>query len=365
MKTASADHLPALTGIRFLLALWVILHHLTGPGMRMEATAQTWPHPLYAFIRGGYLAVATFFVLSGFVLARNYEWNGWHADRLRCYAVARLARIYPVYVLSFALVMPFVIADRTPGKSGLIANYGLLLQGWTGHLPVGWNTPAWSLSCEVFFYILFPLAVLLLRRVHPAALVVAACLLTRVFLAFGIRDEWKPLIHFSDFMMGIAAASVFARLAATARRARGSWFYWTGAALLATLIAWPGLLPAGLDLNSVLRPLNAMLLVGLALGGGLLARTLSSPVAVFLGKSSYAMYILHVPVLWWMRRWSPDFPPVAYVALVVSFSGAVYLFLEEPANRYIRRRWGTRALSPGPSTEREPAGLPNVLQRAL
>jgi len=336
MKASRGDHLPALTGLRFLLALWVMLHHLTGPEMRLEATAETWPHPVYALIRGGYLAVATFFVLSGFVLARNYGWGEWHAARLRRYAVARFARVYPVYALSFLLVAPFVIADRAPGKPGLIANYGLLLQGWTGHLPVGWNTPAWSLSCEVFFYISFPLAVVALRRVRPLYLAAAACLLTRVFFAVGIRDEWKPLVHFADFVMGIAAASVYERLARAEHRPAGFWLYIPAAALGGALIAWPGMLPGSVDLNSALRPLNATLLVGFALGTGTVARALSSRLAVFLGKSSYAMYILHVPVLWWVRYWRPDLSPAIYIAMVILISAVVYRFFEEPANRYIR-----------------------------
>jgi len=332
----TGNHLPSLTGLRFLLALWVMLHHLTGTGMRLDAVARTWPHPIYALIRGGYLAVATFFVLSGFVLARNYGGKLWHAGRLRRYAVARFARVYPVYALSFALVAPFVIADRTPGKPGFIANYGLLLQGWTGRLPVGWNTPAWSLSCEVFFYVSFPLTVVLLRRIHPAVLAVVACLFTRVLFVLGVRDEWKPLVHFADFAMGIAAAAVYDRLSDSERRPSGYWLYLPACAAGAALIAWPGLLPARIDLNSALRPLNGMLLVGFALGSGLLARVLASRPAVFLGKSSYAMYILHVPVLWWVRRWSPDIAPAVYVALVILISAAVYRFFEEPANRYLR-----------------------------
>lgn len=336
MKAGRGDHLPALTGLRFLLALWVMLHHLTGPGMRLEATAETWPHPVYALIRGGYLAVATFFVLSGFVLARNYGWGEWHAARLRRYAVARFARVYPVYALSFVLVAPFVIADRAPGKPGLIANYGLLLQGWTGHLPVGWNTPAWSLSCEVFFYISFPLAVVALRRVPPFYLAAAACLLTRVLFAAGIRDEWKPLVHFADFVMGIAVASVYERLTRAEHRPAGFWLYIPAGALGGALIAWPGMLPGSVDLNSALRPLNATLLVGFALGTGAVARALSSRLAVFLGKSSYAMYILHVPVLWWVRYWRQDLSPAIYIAMVILISAVVYRFFEEPANRYIR-----------------------------
>jgi peptidoglycan/LPS O-acetylase OafA/YrhL len=336
MKAGSGEHLPALTGLRFILAFWVILHHLTGPGTRLDAIAQGWPHPIYALIRGGYLAVATFFVLSGFVLARNYRSGEWHSGRLRRYAVARFARIYPVYALSLAVVAPFVIADRAPGKPGLIADYGLLLQGWTGHLPVGWNTPAWSLSCEVFFYISFPLAVVALRRVHPAVAAVVACLLTPVLFAMGVPDAWKPLVHFSDFLMGIAAAAIYDRVAKAARRPPGYWFYLPGAAACVVLIAWPELLPGAIDLNSAVRPLNAMLLVGFALGSGAAARILSSAPAVFLGKASYAMYILHVPVLWWVRRWFPELSAPACLAVIILISAAVHRYFEEPANRYIR-----------------------------
>ena len=336
MKSPSREHLPALTGLRFLLALWVILDHLTGPGTRLDPAAQSLPHPVYALIRGGYLAVATFFVLSGFVLARSYGSSPWRPDRLRRYAVARFARIYPVYALSLALVAPFVMASRAPGKPGLIADYGLLLQGWTGHLPVGWNTPAWSLSCEVFFYICFPLAVGLLRRLHPAVLAVAACLLSRILFAAGVHDEWKPLVHFADFVMGIAAAGVYERLTNSRVKLPGYWLYVPGSLFGAALIAWPGLLPGSVDLNSALRPLNALLLVGFALGSGGAARALSSRLVVFLGKSSYAMYILHVPLLWWARRWFPDLSAGAYVAGVILVSAAVYRFFEEPANRYIR-----------------------------
>ena len=319
------EHFPALTGLRFLLALWVVLHHLMGTGLE----PQFLPHPVYTLIRGGYLAVATFFVLSGFVLARSYGSGEWNASRLGRYAAARFARIYPVYALSLGLIAPFVIADRTPGKPGFVAAYGLLLQGWTGHLPVGWNTPAWSLSCEIFFYVCFPLTVLAMRRVSPLAMAAAACLLTRALFVLGVHDEWKPLVHFADFLMGIAAAALYDRVR---DRLAGYWLYVPGGALGAALIAWPQLLPAAIDLNTALRPLNAMLLVGLALG----ARALSSPLAVYLGKSSYAMYILHVPVLWWIGRWSPQMPAGIYVALVILISAVVYRYFEEPANRYLR-----------------------------
>src|SRR5579883_2570923 len=74
-----AAHLPALTGLRFFLALWVIVNHLVGKGNIYEPIAASLPGPLQAIIRGGYQAVPTFFVLSGFVLARTYASTSWNA----------------------------------------------------------------------------------------------------------------------------------------------------------------------------------------------------------------------------------------------------------------------------------------------
>jgi peptidoglycan/LPS O-acetylase OafA/YrhL len=336
LKARSTQHLPALTGLRFFLALWVMLHHLTGRGQMLEAAALALPGPVYQLIRAGYMAVTTFFVLSGFVLARSYAETRWDARGLLRYAVGRVARVYPVYLLSLLVVAPFIIVDRTPGKGPLLAAHGLLIQGWLGSLPVNWNTPAWSLSCEMFFYLVFPLAavgILRMRWQGAAAVAAATCVLTRVMLACGVPDPVKPLIHLSDFLMGVAAARIFA----AAQGRAGTWIYLPAFAASAALLARPQLLPPGVDLNSALRPLNAALLIGLALGSGVLARLLSARAIVYLGKSSYAMYILHVPILWWFLRWHGT-SPALYIALVIAFSAAVYGLFEEPANRWLRGR---------------------------
>ena len=339
MKTLSA-HLPALTGLRFFLALWVILHHLTGPGQELERTARLLPAPLFTLVRGGYMAVTTFFVLSGFVLTRSYAASVWSGGSLWRYGCSRFARVYPVYLLSLAIVSPFIFADRTPGKAAYATAHGLLVQAWLGPVPVNWNTPAWSLSCEMFFYLMFPVLAWLLvpraswRVVGTAAAV--ACCLTRVLWAAGVSDDIKPLIHLSDFLMGIAAACAFDLLQRGSRAPAGAWLYVPGVALAAALIAYANWLPQPIDLNSALRPVNAILLIGFALGGGMGARFLSSPVLVYLGKASYAMYILHIPILWWYLRWSHSFSPGLYVALVIAISALVYGWFEEPANRYLR-----------------------------
>jgi peptidoglycan/LPS O-acetylase OafA/YrhL len=117
----------------------------------------------------------------------------------------------------------------------------------------------------------------------------------------------------------------------------------------AGMLAYPEVLPKWLDMNSALRPANGLLLIGLALGGGWLARALGTPLIVYLGKSSYAMYILHVPILWWCLRRSMDFPPLAYIAIVIAISAAVYGGFEEPVNRKLRSYLRDRVRRPAPA----------------
>jgi peptidoglycan/LPS O-acetylase OafA/YrhL len=316
--------------------------------MMLEPWARTLPSTLYLLIREGYLAVGMFFVLSGFVLSRSYGQTLWDISRFRRYGWARIARVYPVYLLSILILAPFIAGSTAPGKRWLIANYFLLLQGWTGKLPVHWNTPAWSLSCEIFFYLCFPLLAVVLNRAGRLIAVLAAtvvCFLPALLWFAGVPDSCKPLIHLADFAIGILAYRLY-DLAGTRLEGRGYWLYGPGMLLAGALLVHPFYVPGVLDLNGLLRPLVAMSFIGLAFDGGWPARAFSSRLAVYLGKSSYAIYILHIPLLWTFNRWWPFWFPgmhqttsaVCYLAAVIAVSALVYSYVEEPANIYLRNR---------------------------
>jgi peptidoglycan/LPS O-acetylase OafA/YrhL len=246
----------------------------------------------------------------------------------------------------------------------LLGDYVFLLQGWKPNPQVGWNTPAWSLSCEFFFYLCFPLAFALLRnaRWRGISIAVAVCIATPVLLAHaGLPWYVKPVYHLPDFVAGIAAARIPALL--EDRAPSGAWLYWPAIVTGGWLILHPrGFFGIG-DLNTALRPLNVLLLAGFALGGGPLARLLSTPLAEYLGKASYAMYIVHIPILWWWGRGVVHGPlnitgvpaAILYLATVIAASVLAFEFVETPANRWIRTRIAPQRKARALSYELAPA----------
>ena len=170
--------LPALTGVRFFAAFYVVLSHsLPWVAMRFRI-----PWPAKIFLSNGYLAVAMFFLLSGFILAYTYdEQIAGSRNRARFWE-ARFARIYPVYLLSLVLAFWFERGLHIKTQIAVLT----MTQAWNPLSPetVGaWNYPAWTLSVEAFFYLVFPFVLPVISRRSIVALrwIGIACLVVTVF----------------------------------------------------------------------------------------------------------------------------------------------------------------------------------------
>lgn len=145
---ANPSSIEALTSIRFFAALCVLLYHSGGPAISsLSAT----PEAVKNFFANGYLGVTFFFVLSGFILTHVYFGKLHNGRAVQQYALARFARIYPVYLLALLLATPFAPAD----DFWRIAPQFFLLQLWFPpefHFwPANWNMQSWTLSAELFF----------------------------------------------------------------------------------------------------------------------------------------------------------------------------------------------------------------------
>lgn len=358
------ETLHALTSLRFVAALLVFSWHCV-PTRALSAT--------FSF---GYVGVAFFFLLSGFIL--TYTYHGAFGERLRpeairAFYVARVARVYPLHLATMPLMLAcLVYLGTNPLWSGVapqtrlqeVVAQAVLVQSW---IPVraiyfGANGPAWSISCEAFFYVLFPFAAFALLRAFraatPRAVLLAAggvWLVLSALLApqHAVFDDWRwyvfPPARLVDFLVGMMLAIAFLRWNSTERgRLRATCDEAIALAVVGLLVYVSPLVPLSLRFSAWVMPGSAAIIFLFARRQGAFSRLLSHPVLVRLGEVSFAFYLSHLATLALLSRfvgWSaPYFMPLALAStLAVSF--VLFHGVEQPLRKRVRTLFAQRSPS--------------------
>ncbi len=357
---ASRSRLPALTGLRAFAACNIVFFHFSNP---------QWFGPFAPIVDNGYTAVSFFLLLSGFILSYNYSARAQRGELVHWrFWVARLSRLYPIY--AFALLISLGMlhdewAARSHGRffAGLVLT-PLLLQGWSPTLSTFWNTPAWTMSTEAFFYLVFPFAVRWRRpQTTPGTLLLLALFwalgLTLPLLymhfhpdgdlhpgryteGFWIRAlKFSPPPHLPSFLFGMTLADLDARLSRSGRLRFALGLI--GVAGVYTVLCFGDRLPYVLLHDGLLMPLFGCGILGLA-GENPIARFFGFAPFVALGQASYCLYILHFN-LWTLihqsgllqRSGLARFDPWVSYALLAAGAGAALMLIERPAQRRIRK----------------------------
>jgi peptidoglycan/LPS O-acetylase OafA/YrhL len=359
----SKPSLDALTGLRFLAAMGVVFYHFSLPILKGRSAI------LLNLAGAGYIAVDLFYLLSGFILTYSYlSPEGTLLGSRRNFYISRFARIYPAYFLAFVLAAPSDIATSLQvnhlataiAKLAVSAGSVLTLQqAWTPWTAWDWNYPAWSVSVEVFFYLLFPWLAVRLARLKQTSLLPVAGLfwllaLLAPFLLWTIKGttgqpsrgdnlqmavQFTPILRLPEFAIGIllGRAYVLGRF----RRLNGNLLATIASFSIFAVLAFCPNLPNPLLANGLLAPLFALLIVGLAQGRGPIAWFLAQPFMVTLGEASYGVYILQIPLALLILR-PPPYHSVKmlclYCVLLVLSSLISWRFVESPLRKKIRHR---------------------------
>lgn len=377
MHETPKPSLPVLTGARFFAALFVMAFHFGA-----LSTPPPWLAPILPHGRAG---VSFFFVLSGFVLAYQYLDTfvaGLHGPALARFFRARFARVYPMHGAVLLFVTPIVlwILARDPARlTGTPIGDGTLAASWLANLLLVqiyvprtafeqlWNGPAWSVGCEVFFYVTFPFfaRVVLARLRSRSALVglMVACHVVSVALFVAVaraiegRHLRQPLVALDycayrvpflrvwEFWSGAALGAIFVRWrpVAFARRVarEGAMLGVVVAVVVVGAMAGSGgsrALP--LHWYVAYAPLFAALIGLLACGRSWLAALLGWAPVVRLGEASYSLYLVHKPILLLVRALGVDHvsPGVCAALMIgcIASSLLLFRFVEEPARRRLR-----------------------------
>ena len=356
------DVLDPLTGVRFFLALGVVLFHFQ--------LYWTLPAESAGLLNRARLGVDVFFILSGFILTHVYL-QGDRAPNYGRFLAARLARIYPAHLfillamLGLVLIAPVFGVGLEPGRFNAVDFAGtlLLIQAWFPRQSMAlWNGPAWSLSAEWFAYLAFPAyAALALRlRARPWVLIALAMLLfvalDAVYRAwFGrmlprAEDSLGILRIVPEFLYGIGLYYLGQRWTPSPRMSL------MGALVATTLLLT--LMQIGAD-DRVIVAAAGPFILSLALLAKAPVRTfLSHPVLLFAGEASFALYLVHIPILMVWRNaaqafsgWGADYRMglvelAAMLVLTLAAAAAIHVFVEQPSRRWLRARLAPQRADP-------------------
>ncbi|MFF2021992.1 acyltransferase family protein [Streptomyces sp. NPDC058171] len=366
------SRLPSLTGTRFVAAFLVFLCHAFVLGYFHPETERALRPFAFAI---GWLGVEFFFVLSGFVLT----WSVRAGQPARRFWRRRLAKVYPNHLVAFAAAVGVALwwgqdLDVLTALPGLF-----LVHTWYPQLDVilSVNVVTWSLACDLFFYLAFPLLYAVVRRVPArglwaAAGAVAAAVMVLPALAsawltgsprlpgqdMSLVQNWFlvsfPPVRMLDFVLGMIMARIVRE---------GRWIRLGPLAAFALLsvgfAAQVWQFPGVYSLTAPIVVPIALLVPAIAavdVAGGRSA--LRGRVARWLGTVSYASYLVHYLVLIAGHRllgagrtW--DVLPAtgllaALFAVTTLLAWALHRFVEDPG----MRRLGRSRDAPAPAEHR-------------
>ena len=337
-----------------------------------------------AFVRHSYLFVDFFFVLSGFVIAANYERRLVEGFDLWRFVLLRFGRLYPLHICMLGVCILIHLAHalsglgtmipfRPPERSADTVIANLLLIHSLGIFDfLTWNWPSWSISTEFYTYILYALAIVALKdRIGPAlaaTVVVSSFTFCLVVNGEDATYDYGILRCLSGFAMG----ALVWRL----RRARpmpgGTLAEFASVALVMALVAGAGQNVLAIAAAPVVFSIAVLIF---AAESGALSRLLRKPLFLRLGALAYSIYMVHFvigTVLLEAGRvlraagadflsdgklgrelWQGDIAGLAYFASVLFVSGITYRMIEAPGRAWFRRL----AL--------RDAGLPDVIPVAV
>jgi peptidoglycan/LPS O-acetylase OafA/YrhL len=336
----------ALTGLRGVAALWVLFFHVSVLLARHQSPLADFLYPL---ARGGYLGVDLFFVLSGFVIAYNYaaQVPTWSFRDYVAFLIKRLARIYPIHVVGLGLVafVWLVTVSLGAGSSqgrvmtidGLITSL-LLVHAWSVPVVGTWNVASWSVSLEWAAYIAYPVVAWTVAKLRSPTIAVLAILVLFAGLAAFVLTVPLPGTMAYGVLRIIAAFTTGVLLHKLWKRRRSTISVSVALGVLLALVVGAAVLEhmrakGALIYAPVLAALTVYCLASCT-------PVLTSRAMQHLGHISYALYIVHLPILLMFEdvaRWHGLNMAWALLGVPASILMAHWLFvsIETPARRWV------------------------------
>ncbi len=336
------------------------------------------------FIRNSDLFVDFFFVLSGFIISYTYTQRLTCFRDLQRFIFLRFFRLYPLHLFMLLLFVQFkmfnsgeityILTHETNNLYSIVSNL-LLINGLNVHASLTWNVPSWSISTEIFTYLIFAVLVVMAPGRHRywiGVLSVVSLVLLVTYHGWDIfaTNDYGLLRCVYGFCTGVLVYRLYA----------SAWMDRQFRPFVSARADWVELICVSVVLLSVMTPVarSLSLLAPLMFAGivlifadeaGMLSRILRRPGFLLIGTLSYSIYMTHYfiqlliklagltvqeafgePVFtpvrgtdaWHLglgtQPWHGDIAYIVMLSATVAFSRLVYCHIEEPARLWSKRK---------------------------
>jgi peptidoglycan/LPS O-acetylase OafA/YrhL len=346
-----------------------------------------------AFVRGSWLFVDFFFVLSGFVIAHAYAGKLSTRRDLMAFVIRRIGRLWPLHIVLLAYLVGGALLKHIARGAGadievtsnpnntlysLVTNI-LFLHSFGLHSTVTWNVPSWSISAEFLANVVFGVCFLLAPKGRILVALALSAVGATVLLLFSPQTiDTSSQFGLFRCMYGFFLGYVVYRVAAVAPSLQGQRAASIAEVASIFAIAMFVALGAGSRWQMLAPFVFGVAIWVFAAEQGAVSQLLRHRAIAIVGLLSYSIYMTHEIIIattnngiqfvakiigksaadWWQENffaspWCMDAVVIIFVAVMIVAAWCTYNLIEVPW----RRRFNRIASEISPKRELVPLGL--------
>lgn len=307
MQDKTKTYLLGLDALRFLAAISVVIFHFG---------KWSWPFNdgfLVSYINVANLGVSFFFVLSGFIMFYVYKNTAMDRAGIYNFLVARFTRIIPLYILTLLVSILYLYNFEQIDLSIKTILYHLFfIQSWIPGEVLTLNFVNWTLSIEMFFYLIFPFLFLSMKK-SPRNFIFATILIwivsnvATILLALNLDSssvfnyelvKYFPLLHLNNFLVGMVGSYLYFNQKIDMRILQKVSYVF-----FALVLIYPLFIPEFMHIghhNGLFAPIFLLVIFHILNPRNICSKILRLKFFTVLGKASYGVYLLQAPVYWFV-----------------------------------------------------------------